>query len=310
MLRLKVIAKVLIGLVLLVAFTGMLFSPYVLVEVVGLTNEKPQQPDIDDQNYWTVKRVSPGVIAIGELQFYQLNWHYLIIGRDRAVLFDTGTGLHGLRDFVETLTDLPVTAMVSHLHYDHVGNLPQFDDVLMIDTPAVRSQVHGDTLEIGRYQHLGLIDGIAAQPIKISGWLQDGARIDLGDRQLVAYSVPGHTPDSIVLHDPENDVALMGDTLYPGRLFAMLPGASRSKYAASAKKLVDVLPEGTRLLAGHADGDDPARVPELELRTLARLHERLTAAENGELEYIGNFPRMLTIDDGVDLMTGFSWANR
>ena len=287
-----------------------LFSPYVIVEVFALTNEKPHSPDTSDQKYWTVKQVSAGVIAIGELQFYQLNWHYLIIGRDRAVLFDTGTGLQGLRDFVETLTDLPVTAMVSHLHYDHVGNLHQFDDVAMIDVPSVRNQAHSDILEIGRYQHLGFIDGILSQPIQVTQWLQDGATIDLGDRQLAVYSVPGHTPDSIVLHDPANEVLLTGDTLYPGNLFAMLPGASRSDYVASAKKLIDTLPEDTRLLAGHADEGDPDRVPELTVATLANLHDRLTAAESGELAYEGLFPRTLVVEDGIGLLTGFSWANR
>lgn len=308
--RLKLIAKGLAGLVITAILIVALFSPYVIVEAFALTNEKPQQPETDDQNYWTIKQVAPGVIAIGELQFYQLNWHYLITGRDRAVLFDTGTGLQGLRDFVETLTDLPITAMVSHLHYDHVGNLQQFDDVAMIDIPAVRSQISGDVLEIGRYQHLGFIDGITSQPIQVSSWLQDDATIDLGDRQLVVYSVPGHTPDSIVLHDPANALLFTGDTVYPGNLFAMLPGASRSDYVASTKKLIDILPEGTRLLAGHADEDDPERLPELTVATLVHLHERLAAAESGKIAYEGGFPRTLVIEDGIGLITGFSWANR
>lgn len=312
MVKAKAFLKALAGVVLVAVILVMAFAPYVLVELYGLANDsvQPVPETVQDNAYWKVEKVAPGVYAIGEPEFYQLNWHYLIVGRDQAVLFDTGTGLRGIKATVEALTDLPVTAMVSHLHYDHVGNLYQFDKVIMIDVPSVRASVTDGTLHIGRYQHLGFLDGIEMQPAGVTGWVADGAAIDLGDRALSVYSVPGHTPDSVVLHDPANNLLFMGDTLYSGQLLAILPGASRSDYAASVQRLVDLMPEGTRLLAGHAAGAAPLQVPIMSLSSLASLKSRLVAAEAGEIDYVGIFPRILEIEPGISFVTGFSWANR
>jgi glyoxylase-like metal-dependent hydrolase (beta-lactamase superfamily II) len=46
---------------------------------------------------------------------------YLVLGAERAALIDTGMGIADIRAEVERLTDLPVTAVNTHSHYDHVG---------------------------------------------------------------------------------------------------------------------------------------------------------------------------------------------
>ena len=45
---------------------------------------------IDD--YYVVEAIDATTIAIGEPRYYQGNYSYLIIGAERAVLFDAGTG--------------------------------------------------------------------------------------------------------------------------------------------------------------------------------------------------------------------------
>lgn len=46
---------------------------------------------------------------------------YLIIGNDRAILIDAGFGYGDLKAVVESITDLPVTLLLSHAHTDHIG---------------------------------------------------------------------------------------------------------------------------------------------------------------------------------------------
>jgi glyoxylase-like metal-dependent hydrolase (beta-lactamase superfamily II) len=46
---------------------------------------------------------------------------YLVIGRDRAALIDSGLGVGDLRAEIGTLTSLPCTVLNTHYHWDHVG---------------------------------------------------------------------------------------------------------------------------------------------------------------------------------------------
>lgn len=87
------------------------YSPYLLMELHATSHTPPPiDPDMTQEDYWTVEQLSDSVYAIGELSWYQKNWHYLIIGKERAVLFDVGTGRFPIRPTVEKLTDKPIVA--------------------------------------------------------------------------------------------------------------------------------------------------------------------------------------------------------
>ena len=61
------------------------------------------------------------MFAISEPRQYEGVNSFLVIGAQRAVLFDSGLGVAGIRDIVRRLTTLPVTVVNSHTHFDHVG---------------------------------------------------------------------------------------------------------------------------------------------------------------------------------------------
>ena len=44
---------------------------------------------------------------------------YLLLGEERAVIIDTGLGVADIRKKVEQLTDLPVSVVTTHVHWDH-----------------------------------------------------------------------------------------------------------------------------------------------------------------------------------------------
>jgi hydroxyacylglutathione hydrolase len=75
---------------------------------------------VDD--YFAVEDLGDGTFAIGEPRYYQQNYSYLIVGQTRAVFFDSGSGTRDISRVVANLTKLPITVIVSHLHFDHLGD--------------------------------------------------------------------------------------------------------------------------------------------------------------------------------------------
>jgi glyoxylase-like metal-dependent hydrolase (beta-lactamase superfamily II) len=86
--------------------------------------------------WFEIYKVNEGVFAILELGHTEEAISYLILGSERAVLLDTGMGIANLRAEVERLTDLPVVVVVSHGHYDHVGDNHRFSEVWAFDSDS------------------------------------------------------------------------------------------------------------------------------------------------------------------------------
>ncbi len=63
-------------------------------------------------------------------------WH--LRGRDRDLLVDTGLGVAPLRSEIADLIEKPLAAVATHIHYDHVGGLHEFEERWMHRIEAPR----------------------------------------------------------------------------------------------------------------------------------------------------------------------------
>lgn len=54
---------------------------------------------------------------------------YLVVGSEKALLIDCGTGFCDIRDAAEKLTDLPIILAATHGHGDHIGGAGQFEEI-------------------------------------------------------------------------------------------------------------------------------------------------------------------------------------
>ena len=68
---------------------------------------------------------------------------YLIVGKQRALLFDTGMGMSDIKKLTAELTKLPIIVLNSHTHDDHVGGNWQFKTIYGIDTDFTRNNARG-----------------------------------------------------------------------------------------------------------------------------------------------------------------------
>jgi hydroxyacylglutathione hydrolase len=304
------------------------FAPYLYFEYVYRRHgpepavlPKPAVPVvgcwIDD--YYVVEDIDATTFAIGEPRYYQGNYSYLIVGTERAVLFDAGTGTRDIEPVVRSLTKLPITVIPSHLHFDHVGALGRFDRTALLDMPALRMRIQDSRLTLQRYEFLGFVEGLAAPTFRVDEWWGKDTTIDLGNRRIRVLSTPGHTPTSVSLYDEEHQQLFVGDFLYPGHLYAFLPGSSRSAYLATTRQLLAQTGPGLRIYAAHmANPSAPVRAPVLEFADLKALEATLVAIdqgtinpiEPGSLETVGYFPRVFPVRGAVAFATGFPWNNR
>lgn len=283
---------VIVVVVVLVAVSGFLvFTPFAIVEAYSWLSyptvfETPKPGAGESQgvewfdDYYAVERIDAKTFAIGEPRYYQGNYSYLILGERRAILFDSGPGIRDIKLVVEELTDLPVTVVASHLHYDHVGNMDRFDRAATLDAPELREQVDEDgVFEFGRYEHLGFVDGIESPIMRVTDWWGPGEDIDLGGRTVRVPRTPGHTPYDMMLYDEEGGQLFTGDLIYSTTLLIFLPGSSRGDYLDSTSKPLRRLPPDTELLTGHAGYSEIPSVPRLSVSdlsdALAHVLERL-----------------------------------
>jgi glyoxylase-like metal-dependent hydrolase (beta-lactamase superfamily II) len=264
---------------------------------------------LDD--YFAVADLGHGTYAIGEPRYGQCNVSYLILGTKQALLFDTGPGLRDIRTVVHSLTSLPVLAIPSHLHFDHVGNLPKFAAVALPDLPTLRSRQQDGAFELSMNQYLGFVEGFKRPTFRVTRWVTPESDIDLGDRRLTLISVPGHTPDSVVLLDHVTNALFAGDFIYPTTIYAFLPGANLRDYAVSAQRVVQRLDDASTVYGGHGCEHLPnVDVPILRRADVIDLEKALTAAQTGTISgQSGWFPRELPVNSRMKLLAKYSWMS-
>ena len=265
--------------------------------------EQSEEPEgvlwFDD--YFTLQYIDEMTIAIGEPRYYQQNYSYLILGKDRAILLDTGPGLRDIRAVVESLTKLPVTAVSSHLHYDHIGNHDRFDKVALIDLPSIRKSVSSGVFSPSFSEHLGFLEGIEKPSFSVTEWWSPQQEIDLGERVLTVIQAPGHTPESIVLLDNQRDLLFSGDFIYEGQLLAFLPGANLNQYYESAQKLLELTSEKTRLLGAHR-WKPSSGAPVMRYKDLADLTKSLGNILSSELKGDGVILKNYPINNRMEII--------
>jgi len=211
--------------------------------------------------WFEVYEPAPNVFAIYEPHQAEETIGYLIVGKKRALEFDTGMGISDIKKVISELTKLPVIVLNSHTHDDHVGGNWQFDTVYGVDTDFTRKNAQGSRedaqAEITPDQICGPLPpgfdakAYATKPWKIAAYAHDGDKFDLGGRTIEVIATPGHTPDAISLIDRANRLLFTGDTYYPAPIWLFRPETDLDAYAASIRRLAALAPRIKLVLGAH-----------------------------------------------------------
>lgn len=180
---------------------------------------------------------------------HEAPFFYLLIGRDRAFLLDTGATTNSAR--------VPVAATVDALLAAHAMEIGGTTVPLVIG----HTHGHGDhwagDVQFHDRPHTTIV------PVSVAGvrsfyglphWPNGTASLDLGNRILDLLPAPGHEAAHIVIHDRATGLLFTGDTLYPGLLVAYdwpayAATAARVKAFAAARTVSAVLGAHIEMMA-------------------------------------------------------------
>lgn len=147
---------------------------------------------------------------------------YLVIGSEKALLVDTGCGVGDLRGLCESLTEKPITVVLTHGHVDHAMGAIQFGNVYMnhlddaIYNGSMGAQMQQDYLRMTPdFQEEMLQDLQDKADVHDFNELSDGDAFDLGGLNVNVYSCPSHTPGSMCVLLREDRILITGDACNP-----------------------------------------------------------------------------------------------
>ena len=195
---------------------------------------------------------------------------WLIGGRDRDLVVDTGNGIAPLLPAVLALQEhprKPLLAVATHAHSDHMGGMHEFprrlvhrleaealaaaaDEACLITAQlpsSLLAEIVADALEppevlLTASPREGFDPAtFAVVATTATETLDEGDTIDLGDHVLTVLHLPGHSPGSIGLWEEKSGILFSGDAVYrDGPLLDQMPGSDVGAYLQTMERLCDL----------------------------------------------------------------------
>jgi hydroxyacylglutathione hydrolase len=240
------------------------------------------------------------IMRLSKCFSYEGNFIYLLLGSHRAILLDTGGPpatagmILPIRNTVDTIVqrwrqdrndgDVDLIVAHTHSHQDHTFWDSQFEG-------RARTTIVKPALAAVK-SFFGLVQ-----------WPEGEAALDLGERTITVFPLPGHETSHIAIYDGRTRALLTGDALYPG----LLTVQDWPAYRRSAARLASFAEqhEVSLVLGNHIEMKNTPR----ELYTIGTTfqpHERplpLTMAHVREwhaaCEAMGNSPHRDVHDDFI-----------
>lgn len=200
-------------------------------------------------DWFTIDQIDEDTYIISEYRHWEETHCYLLNGSERSLLIDTGLGICNIYDEVSKLTDKPVTAVATHVHWDHIGGHKYFPDFyahenelnwLNGEFPLTMEQIKGmviDRCDLPEGYNVNNYDFFQGIPTKV---LKDNDVIDLGNRFVRVMHTPGHSPGHMCFFEQKRQYLFTGDLVYKDTLFAYFPSTDPEAYLASLKKVAAI----------------------------------------------------------------------
>lgn len=189
---------------------------------------------------YEIDLIVPGVWHIEDFNNDSI---YLIEGKEKALLIDTGLGGGNFLNIISSLTALPIELAITHAHGDHMLHSDKFNKFYMSKKEEAVLPIFINTM---MPENKSTIDNAID--------IKSGDLIDLGGGiEIEVYELIGHTPGSVVFIDKAHKLCFTGDAL---GVWMQVPGAtSISTYRENLIRFNERLSQGDLenigFLGGH-----------------------------------------------------------
>jgi glyoxylase-like metal-dependent hydrolase (beta-lactamase superfamily II) len=209
-------------------------------------------------NWFTIDQIDKETYIISEYRHWEETHCYLLNGSEHSLLIDTGLGICNIYDKVMKLTDKPITAVATHIHWDHIGGHKYFPDFYAYENelnwlsgefPLTMEQIKGmvvDRCDLPKGYDVNKYEFFQGKPTRV---LKDNEVINIGDRFVQIVHTPGHSPGHMCFWEKERGYLFTGDLVYKDTLLAYFPSTDPEAYLNSLER-VSALPV-KRLFPAH-----------------------------------------------------------
>lgn len=159
--------------------------------------------NVNISGWFDTEKIDNETYVISEYRHWEETHCYLLNGTKRSLLIDTGLGISNIYDEVKRLTEKSVTAVVTHVHWDHIGGLKCFPEFgvhsaemewingkFPLPEAAVKAMIM-DRCELPVEFNIDKYTVFQGIPSKVLG---DHDIIDIGGRRIEVIHTPGHSP--------------------------------------------------------------------------------------------------------------------
>jgi glyoxylase-like metal-dependent hydrolase (beta-lactamase superfamily II) len=208
--------------------------------------------------------IDEGIICIigitGELM-------YLVEGKKKGVLIDTGLGAGNIMKYIHCLTSKPYIVLLTHGHFDHIGGAFLYDYVYINSKDITIFKSNYNEIE----HRANYINYVGSAPDNAAGFLvpsraieclavEDGDIFDLGGLTIETISTPGHTEGSLSFLIRERRIILLGDACNNCTFLFLNEALTVEQYQKTLIKLMNRENEFDRVLISHWHYEAPKTV--------------------------------------------------
>ncbi|OLS37085.1 MBL fold metallo-hydrolase [Alkalihalophilus pseudofirmus] len=250
--------------------------------------------------WFTVQQIDDNTYAISEYGHWEKVHSFLLKGKEKAILIDTGLGIDNIKRITDQLTYLPIDVITTHVHVDHIGSHGEFERIYVhegdkewlvngikgLSIEQIRKDVSRDiTLPTPKTFNPDTYLPYQGKP---TGVLSDGDVIGLGNRRLIIYHTPGHSPGHITVYDETNGYLFTGDLLYDETpIYAFYPSTNPVDLVNSLNRISEV-PNVSLVFGSHNTlGLKPKILEEVKVAVKFLRENELTRFGTGIHEFNG-----------------------